>query len=84
MSKQVPGSFSVWPTAQHSSGYQFQQRGGRVFVTLSDGDRNRYVDSIGLDPSKGSMSSYDYALTPHKLQQLAKTWLAENIYNEEN
>lgn len=83
MSKNVPGYFSVWPTIQHSSGYRFQQRGGRVFVTLTDGSESHDVDSIGIDDSKGSMSSYDYLLTPFKLQRLAKTWLAENVYNQE-
>jgi len=80
MSKNVPGSFTTHPTIKHSTGYSFQQRGGRVYVTDETGEM---VGDLGIGGNHGSIFSYDYVLPIPTLRRMARGWLAENIYSPE-
>ncbi|MDR6794393.1 hypothetical protein J2X12_002870 [Pseudarthrobacter oxydans] len=76
MAKNIPGSFTTHPTIKHSSGYTFQQNGGRVHVRDENGDL------VG-DPGIYAGHPIGYVLPIPTLRRMAKQWLAENIYNEE-
>lgn len=76
MSKNIPGSFSIHPTIKHSSGYTFQQRGGRVHVTDENGEL------VG-DPGIWAGHPTGYVLPIPTLRRMARQWLAENVYYPE-
>lgn len=73
MAKNIPGSFTVLPTIKHSSGYTFQQHGGRVHVTDEDGQLTGDLGIYAGHP-------FGYVLPIPTLRRMARQWLADNIY----
>lgn len=76
MPKNVPGSFTPLPTVKHSSGYQFQQRGGRVYVEDEEGNE---ITSIKPGKLQNTVNWEPIYLTARQLQTVAREWLAENL-----
>lgn len=67
--------FTPLPTVKHYSGYQFQQRGVRVYIEDADGNE---VDTITNSTLLGATSFQPVYLTTTQLKRLATSWLAGN------
>lgn len=61
--------FDTLPTIKHYSGYQFQQRGGRVYIENAEGEEVDSISSNELQQFPGKL------LTTAALRKLAVTWL---------
>lgn len=61
--------FTELPTIKHYSGYQFQQRGGRVYIENESGEEVDTISNWELQSFPGK------SLTTAKLRKLAVTWL---------
>jgi hypothetical protein len=75
MSKPIRGHFTPLPTIKHSDGYQFQQRGARVYIEDEEGNE---IDTITDNRLQAATSFQPVYLTTKQLTALAKTWLADN------
>jgi hypothetical protein len=67
--------FTPLPTVKHYSGYQFQQRGARVYIEDEDGNEIDTITDNRLQPATSFNPVY---LTTAQLKRLASTWLADN------
>ena len=68
--------FTFRPTIEHYSGYTFQQRGGRVYVTFEGEEVDSITDSTLSSSGWGSADVKP--LTEAHLRGLALRWLQSN------